>query len=230
MKINKLEWDSQFFNLNVAEIFLEENQILIDYEDFDLIYVKSKSKLTTLPSTMTIGFEEERVEFIKEIKHLFTDNESSNIIFLRELDSFNKNDIYQLAFESGKHSRFKKDKRLNHRFHDLYSQWIEQTITKKFDNNLLVYVENNRIIGFITYKIDETAKNARVGLIAVDPKQQGKGIGKKLIIEAEKNCLKNNINHLIIPTQLDNIAACSFYKKIGYEIYEIINLKHLWKK
>jgi glycosyltransferase involved in cell wall biosynthesis len=45
---------------------------------------------------MTIGFEEERVEFIKEIKHLFTDNESSNIIFLRELDSFNKNDIYQL--------------------------------------------------------------------------------------------------------------------------------------
>ena len=113
MKINKLEWDSQFFNLNVAEIFLEENQILIDYEDFDLIYVKSKSKLTTVPSTMTIGFEEQRVEFIKEIKHLSTDNESSNIIFLPELDGFNKNDIYQLAFESGKHSRFKKDKRLN---------------------------------------------------------------------------------------------------------------------
>ena len=61
------------------------------------------------------------------------------------------------------------------------------------------------------------------------PNSQGKGFGKNLLKKVENFCLENNVKTLHIPTQLENITACNFYTKLGYEISEKIIIKHFWK-
>ena len=70
---------------------------------------------------------------------------------------------------------------------------------------------------------------SQIGLIAVDQKFKGKGIGSKMLLKAENYCFKNNILELRIPTQEENIGACKFYIKNGYEIIDTSIIKHAWR-
>ncbi len=80
--------------------------------------------------------------------------------------------LNELAFESGKHSRFLKDRFFGvDKFKELYQKWVENSLNGKFANDVLIYKSDDEIKGFVTYKI----KNgfAQIGLIAVSPKAQG---------------------------------------------------------
>jgi dTDP-4-amino-4,6-dideoxy-D-galactose acyltransferase len=82
-------------------------------------------------------------------------------------------------------------------------------------------------LGFISYKI--FGDYAIVGLIAVRPEHQGKGVGKKLLAAVENELSYKLIKELRIPTQLKNKQACGFYAKLGYKMIEQISIKHYWK-
>ena len=136
--------------------------------------------------------------------------------------------MYNLAFESGKYSRFKKDKKFsNQQFENLYIKWIDNSLDFNFADDILIYVEENKIVGFISYKIKN--EEATIGLVAVLPNHQGKGIGKYLLQVVENELIKNDIKALNIPTQKENKEACSFYEKLEYKIKESITIKHFWR-
>ncbi len=108
--IKKLDWDSDFFQIKVGEFILNNNKNEIGKIDFDLIYVKSDSEFQ-LDIT---GFE----KTFTEIKTIFSKSNSffnqSNQEIKRISDvKYNINELYDLAFESGKYSRFKLDKNLD---------------------------------------------------------------------------------------------------------------------
>ena len=86
---------------------------------------------------------------------------------------------------------------------------------------------NENILAFVTFKIKDNL--AQIGLIAVSPNSQGKGLGKNILLKVENYCFQNNIKTLLIPTQLENVIACNFYSKMGYKISEKIVVKHFWK-
>ena len=100
-------------------------------------------------------------------------------------------------------------------------------MNKKFADNLYVYLEDNNTVGFVTYKINNDF--ATIGLIAVNPNYQGRGIGGKLLKFVENKLIENNIKILLIPTQFQNEEACFFYKKHGYQIHETTIINHYWK-
>ena len=139
-----------------------------------------------------------------------------------------KEQIYKLAFESGKFSRFKLDNNFQqNEFEALYKIWVDNSFSKEIADEILVYKEQSAILGFITYKIIENY--AIIGLLGVCYEQQGKGIGRKLL-EAVENVLSDKqIKELRIPTQLQNEQACGFYTKLGYNIIEETTIKHYWK-
>ena len=110
MKINRLSWDSEFFGREIGEVFLEsrENLFFENSEEFDLIYVKLKESFPFEISGFEESFSETKTNFIKDISMLNsisfegikdTDEEEKSIDFFREL-----------AYESGKQSRFLLDK------------------------------------------------------------------------------------------------------------------------
>lgn len=224
-EIKRLQWDSDFFNLEVGELFADSTDFKGN-TDFDLIYVKSKAKNDFKMDGFEKSFTENKVVYQKHLSHL---NDLNNSIKeISEID-YSIDELYELAFESGKYSRYNLDKKIeNLKFKELYQVWISNSLNNKFADGFLVYVEENEILGFVTYKIKNNL--AIIGLIAVSQDHQGKGIGKQLIEKVENELINKNINELQIPTQEENRQACGFYEKLGYQQAEKITLSHYWKK
>jgi len=229
MEIKKLEWDSQFFGFPVGDIFIEEHfsdSLVLNSDTYKFFQVRSVFPTNIVSDTHLLTYWETKTIFSKKLteKHYLND-----IIFDYDEFPLSENSLYDLAYESGKHSRYKQDENITEeKFKELYKLWIVNSINKSFADKIFYFKENEEILGFVTFKIKESF--AQIGLIAVSPNSQGKGIGKKLLQCAENYCFKKNIEALFIPTQLENVPACNFYRKMGYEISEKIIIKHFWKR
>ncbi len=223
--INQLDWDSNFFELQIAECFIDNQSVINVEKTYDLIYVFSNSdKDINLPG-YSESYKENKIVYIKDLVKNQLDSE--NILSFSSTN-FSREQLYKLSFESGKYSRFKKDKKFSiQQFENLYKRWIDNSLDFGFSDDILVYVEEKKIIGFISYKIKNN--EATIGLVAVLPNYQGKGIGKKLLQFVENELIKNDIKVLNIPTQKENLEACSFYEKRGYKVKQSIIIKHFWR-
>ena len=85
--------------------------------------------------------------------------------------------------------------------------------------------DSEATIGFIgiehNYKNESVTKIHKIYLL---PETQGKGIGKKVIDEIGKLALDNNSTALILNVNRFN-TALGFYKKIGFEIKEEVDIE-----
>ena len=225
--MKKLDWDSDFFNIRVGEILYEEEIDTNEVKNFDLLYIKSGNDFDLEVVGFENSFSEQKIIFSKDV--LDIENVLISQISTYDESKHSLHDIYQLAYESGTYSRFNLDEKIGeHNFRKMYDRWVDNSINKRFAEELLVFEENSQVIGFITYKI--ILDRAYIGLIAVNSTFQRKGIGQKLLLFVESKLYKQGIKKLLIPTQERNSLACSFYAKQGYSIEEITYIKHYWRK
>ncbi len=106
---------------------------------------------------------------------------------------------------------------------------IEQQIAEGADKSSLVAFIDDRVVG---YMISTTLlagfgikKSAWIMAIGVLPESMGQGIGLKL---ANKICdiyKEKGINHIYSSVRWDSTDVLSFFKKLGFERSEFINLK-----
>jgi dTDP-4-amino-4,6-dideoxy-D-galactose acyltransferase len=219
--IRKLEWDSDFFSLNVGEWQESPGRDA----DFDVVYLKSGNGTAPEIEGYENTFGETRVVFAKKL----TEQPKDEGHIRKAIGTDDKETLYDLAYESGKYSRFRLDGRFGiHNFEKLYRAWIDNSLDGTFADEVLIYDECGTVYGLVTYK--KQGNEAVIGLIATSPEKQGKGIGKRLLEAVEQRLVKDGIYQLKIPTQLENEAACSFYKKQGYSIVETTYLMHYWKQ
>lgn len=225
--IKFLKWDSSFFNKRIGLLDLNsDSHNFEDLNDWDLIYIISDQGFTLDIKKFNRTYSETKVVFSKmitESKELLIDD---NISVAKKND--NKKQINNLALESGKFSRFNLDKNFKRaEFKKLYYKWVDNSFNKEFADAVLVYKFENDIIGFVTYKIFDDF--ATIGLIAISPLYQGKGIGRKLINAVEMELVNRQIGELRISTQFQNEMACEFYMKLGYKIIEKKIINHFWR-
>ena len=224
--INRLTWDSTFFEIEIGELIFQEHITYKNADLFDLLYIKSNNDFDISINNFDKTFSETKVVFSKTLNLL--DASKSNI-FSADKISYKIEEIYELSYESGKFSRFILDHNFKiEKFKELYKKWVDNSISKIFADDLFVYQEENKTIGFVTFKVKNEI--ATIGLIAVSPNHQGKGIGSKLLNFLENYLFESKISTLLIPTQKSNLAACNFYKKQGYSINDTTFIKHYWKK
>lgn len=233
MKIEILNWDSEFFGYRIGKVELEEFHTE-QYEDLIGLVKKSALKLVYIypldqPSKRTllvnkvplvatnVTFEKEDIYLIKNIPNT---------------KSYNADDQYEtvekLALLSGQYSRYKRDSKFsNNEFSKLYTEWIKKSINKEIATDVIIYKITDKIKGFVSYKI--TSRNEIViGLIAVDTSEQGQGIGKILMQSIENITFQNSIKKIIVSTQLDNIQAMALYYSCGYTLKKKQEIFHLW--
>lgn len=225
--LKKLDWDSNFFGLQIAE-YKESIQSNRSNQDipFDLIYVISNLDKRIKFEGFTKTFQENKLVYLK--KNLIHQPIQTDKIRSFKDSNFDREELYGLAFESGKYSRFKRDNNFKEeQFKKLYKVWVDNSIDSNYATDVIIYVEENKIVGFVTFKISEDI--GTIGLIAVLSNMQGKGVGKQLIKYVENRLIEKGIFKLSIPTQKDNIEACSFYEKLDYKIEDNIIIKHFWR-
>ena len=218
--IVRLDWDSNFFGLNVFVIESDDESViehglnLIKENGEAFVYVNSNIIIRdSIINDFKGRFVGTKVIFNKVI----TERQRSGLI-----EEFNyelvPNDIMNLAIQSGEFSRFNIDERLPQgSFEKLYSKWLEKAI----GNNSIrtfVYRKGSLIQGFISLELKP--KKAVIGLFGVDTNVRGVGIGSLLLEEAEIFAFERGYKELFIPTQKENVLACNFYRKHSYNIVE----------
>jgi dTDP-4-amino-4,6-dideoxy-D-galactose acyltransferase len=215
--IQYLDWDSDFFGFKIGKFTVSDNvekwPSIDEFKNFDLVYIFS-----TTPLKIQVPLMDIKVTFQKHTKKNIVD--SKIVEFQSHLHSYQE--LLELAYLSGHDSRFLKDPFFgSNAFKRLYKKWIDNAIADEF-TKVLVYVEQLKIIGFVTYTIKNDSVS--IGLIAVSKEAQGKGVGKKLIDSVETNLSEDTL--LIVPTQKTNIGACYFYHKLGFEVQTTHYLYH----
>lgn len=226
-----LAWDSNFFKFPVARIIDREDvftnkkifQNLFDSNINLAYYATSKQIITTDSALYEVKMVDTKIIFVKEI---FKQPDNEKIFSYDKKCAESK--LISLAIESGSYSRFFIDKSIGHKnFENLYTQWIQKSVSRDIADDVLVYKHNNTIVGFVT--IGKKGVRADIGLIAVDSKFRGMGIGKALMQSAENFYLSKLINIQVV-TQGNNQAARKLYESCGYKIESQQFFYHVWRK
>jgi len=225
MGIKRLNWDSEFFGFEVGEIL--NTAYIGESNNYSLIILKQNEDNDVQIDNFEKRFQETKVIFEKKISF---NNLIISTDFIFDFDNLPicKTMLYPLAFESGKYSRFKLDVNFTQKnFELLYCKWVDNSINKQFADKIYYVKVFDEVIGFVTVKLSK--KFATIGLIGISKNYQGKGIGKILLCKVEEYCVNNSILELRIPTQKENVLACAFYNKNGYQIIEKTIIKHYWR-
>lgn len=224
--IKLLDWDTANFGFGVAELayndifHLEDirSYLATTYPEVKLLYIKTPKKIDR-----SSIFCDEKITYVKH-------HQDTNYAAYLNIES-NKNkiittDLYELALLSGEFSRYNLDDKFPHKsFKHLYLKWIENSVYTEFATDVLVYKYNSKVIGFLTYKDNNDISS--IGIISVNPKFQGLGIGSKLISHYQ-SLLKPNIKLQTVVTQGCNIKARALYEKNGYNLLDRTYIYHLW--
>lgn len=231
--LEALNWDSNFFNKKIGAISiatefstteLTEQFNTAVKEKYELVYLFNTSH-QKIDNTITAKFQgklvDTKVIFQKHISNL-NYTETSNIkSYTGELD----NELIELAYLSGEYSRFKTTDDFSITdFKALYFEWIKNSIAREIADEVFVFLEKEKIVGFITVSIQNGIGG--IGLIAVHPNFQGKKIGGQLINKVNNYLLSQNIYQLQVPTQKANKLACQFYLKNNFKIISTQDIYH----
>lgn len=229
MTYTDLEWDSSFFRKRIGRIDLDENdkfdelKKLIDKKKdagIELIYLFTPVDFI-LPTDSLYRNVDTRIVYEKNLSLLEKPIQVSETI--KRYDGELNSDIFDLALVSGQYSRFKIDANFSEDdFTRLYRARIEKSL---FEKSLFVSVENEQINGLVTIEYNEMDE-VSIGLIAILPNMQRRGIGKKLMQQVYVELVNKDITKLTVATQLQNILASCFYEQCGMYVSKMYKIYH----
>lgn len=102
-------------------------------------------------------------------------------------------------------------------------RWYERKIEdvengcKNHPSNVIVTIENNKVVGYATFSIDYNDKVGTVGNNAVDPDYQGRGIGTAMNRWIVDFFRKEGMRIARVSTLLNDKAAQRVYEKQGFK-------------
>jgi dTDP-4-amino-4,6-dideoxy-D-galactose acyltransferase len=236
MKYKLLDWDTEFLDIKVGEILLQnlsENELTEILHDLkvkstQLVYWSS-SKEMDVNSIKSLGgiLAAKKITFCMDF---YSDNSYTKLTDLNT-EPYHKSmpvkDIESLAIQSGKYSRFAVDPRFpKDKFTSLYKTWINKSLQKEIASEVLVIRDKNKVAGMVT--LGEKNRRGDIGLIAVDSNYRGRSYGTNLVYASQKWFVKNGFKVGQVVTQEANLPACNLYTKCGYSINQIEYLYHFW--
>jgi len=220
--ITKLDWDSDFFNREIGRLDLGDKELFtfdISNSSFESVYVFANGPISELEKDENV-FRDVKVTFKKPANKV----KARTINLIRPFYSEQLKDLF---FQSGSHSRFKLDPILNPNFQALYTRWMENALNGTFDNMIYATGFPEAPTSCLTLKTEPEA--LRIGIIAVDESARGKGIGTGLIDYASSKAHEFGYDSLIVSTQERNKQAMRFYEKQGFTIWKKEYIYHIHK-
>lgn len=234
-KFEILEWDSNFFDFRVAMInsfdSIQEFSLLkkeLKFHQIKLAYMfcKPKSEYDKVMKSSNIFLADEKVTFSHLLNEINDDIDYSSIKEYQ--DSIVTDKMLDIAIQTSEYSRFRVDDNFkNEEFKKMYFQWIKNAVVNKGNDRLFVYEEDKALKGLIYLK-EINSKIGSISLIGVDQGYRGEKIGSKLINKAKKHFKDIGKNEVHVITQKQNVLACNFYQKNGFNLIDTTNVYHLW--
>jgi dTDP-4-amino-4,6-dideoxy-D-galactose acyltransferase len=136
--------------------------------------------------------------------------------------------LVALSIAAGVHSRFNVDRRIpKDKYEQLYATWIRRSALREIADVVLTAAgPETGVIGMITIGVSGTA--GCIGLIAVDERWRGQGVGVRLICSAHDWMTARELTSASVVTQRDNQSACRLYRRCGYRLAQVRSVYHFW--
>jgi GNAT superfamily N-acetyltransferase len=105
---------------------------------------------------------------------------------------------------------------------------LSSLLSKLTDNTLFVVVEDGRLAGTFTLDVEKTDRDSKPWFkrqstpacylrnMSIDPKFQGKGLGRSALFEIESRARKLRVKAVRLDSYVGSGGASEFYKKCGY--------------
>lgn len=246
LQIKSLDWDTQHFGCKIGRLEIDEPEF--DHlhsalaqaaeQGFQLVYVFAPSEPNIDPQILSHWggrLVDRRVDYC-------FDRSSSNpsdatyggstdqvpIQLIERHEGLADAELLELAVIAGSHSRFFKDTKIEKtRARRLFEVWMEKSATGSNGEKVWIALDkNDRLAGALTLSL--CAPNARIGLIAVCPKFQGLGLGKRLIARSKQHAFENEVKAIKVATQEENKAANGLYLATGFRVDSVRSIYHFW--
>ena len=229
-----LSWDSEFFGFKVGKL-IGEIPDLNDLKDIEQLLLGEGSKLTYFPVEKLLpGFVHESRSLVFSMvdkKSTFLKDINPDVPFHPSITFYHSAmdtaRLLELAVLGGVFSRYYVDERIDKdKYAEMYRLMLLNSLQKQMALETIVYMVEGEMAGFLT--LCEKNKRGDLGLMAVDTKFRGKGIGKALILAGEHWLGKQGYQEIQIVTQGENIPACRLYESHGYHVDEMKYFYHVW--
>lgn len=229
--IEPLAWESEFFQRQSAKLNFSDSAPQLNPAELDA-FTLTQAKVPThrldlIDSLGQLGFklvegEVDLALLIEEKDEVGTENASSAIgtgTYQQRLATTADIPLLRsVAAQAFALSRFRTpwyDPQDSGRF---YALWAEKAVLGTFDHQCLLVMDTfGQPAGFVTVR-DLQDGSARIGLLAVFPDAQGKGIGSLLMSAAKQWCQSHRLHRLRVATQMSNVAALRLYIRSGASI------------
>lgn len=228
--MDKLEWDSKFWNIDIFNMNQEYNFLALNklnkekHSPFLIQSLIDINEVEIINQLEDRGFRyiETKINFKKKVKEVVEINEENyKCVLYKDIKRY-KNIFGQLYYEFSRYNIF-EFKKVN----EFYYTWVVNSIEGKMDDKCIGYYINGDLSGFITYRIRNN--KLIIGLIGVFPDFQNRGIGQKLLDKVTNETFENNYNIINISTQGTNYNAINAYIKNGFVVKDIKNWYYLIK-
>ena len=235
--IKFLDWDTNFFGINSAKIYLYDEFCNDDIKKIKKIVKEKKYEFITIQNCGNIeknnvlisNFEgaflvDVNIQFEKKLDRS-KEIENKKNVHIKEIYEKDEN-IIDIAKKAFTESRFLIDSKLR-RGNEVYVQWVNNSFGKQ-NKFFCIYREDKKTKGFILFSIEKDKKSIFLELIAVDKDTKHKGIGTILIKKLENFAIQNKIEYIHVGTQLNNLKAQNFYEKNGFKHIMNNSIYHWW--
>lgn len=215
MRVEPLEWDSQFFERKIGRIvtdkaLLSDDVSRITRQGYDTIYLFSKIEQAAV-KFMGFPLVDEKVVWLQEVEGI---SPTSSKEFFRPNAKSPK--LLELFYDSGAYSRFKVDPVFASAFHPFYERWLDNALASSYDDHILCTGSLGDPTGVMTLKENEDSLS--ISIIAIAHSERGRGLGRLFIDKAKSIALEKGFVKLTVATQAANDAAMRFYAGTGFKI------------
>jgi dTDP-4-amino-4,6-dideoxy-D-galactose acyltransferase len=221
-----LTWDSEFFGSAIATLLPHRltPEILGDAEAWclargiDCLYFLADSDdraTVRMAEDHHFRFVDVRLTVARPVGPAEAGPSGADARPVRRLQPEDIPALRSLARVSHRDSRFYADPGFPEPLCDaLYETWVEKSCHGYAD---AVFVADMDGVpsGYVTLHRDKDGEG-RLGLIAVDPKAQGRGLGSALLAEAVDWCRREGLRSLGAVTQGRNLRAQRMYARSGF--------------
>jgi dTDP-4-amino-4,6-dideoxy-D-galactose acyltransferase len=249
--IKRREWDSNFFNLNVGEIFycpkkeeIEEIERIsqkIISSGFQFVLYKHKlceenNLDISVLSRLGFNYIDTHITLSLNLKIVGLENSSKTNpltegVDIRLVEKSEKElipKLQEIGEDLSKVSRFALDSKIPHDMVELlYQNWIRNGFESDMADHIYVaFGSEKEVLGFAYFLVDkEDPSVVDLSLLAVHPSTRGSGLGSKLMKKAFSD-LEKNYDYCTVIVSLKNSKALSFYEKMGYRHVEAKQIYH----
>ena len=104
-----------------------------------------------------------------------------------------------------------------------YVNFLRDVATPAREAVLLVAVDDDEVIGSVTYAIGgtplaqrATAQEAELRMLGVSPSARGRGVAEALVAECIDRARRDGVRRIVLSTQPEMLAARRLYLRLGF--------------